>query len=127
MHDVHGTANSRMHANEYALTQHLRSRSCTQTSDKLVLHALVTDVQPLRIWAEEYSDIELAPGVFLATYVECTDLQTGQHLTRQCSAVLLADQQAPHGYTWRSVHETWLKAPEAPPAAAAASSKDGPS
>jgi len=64
----------------------------------------------LRIWTDNVSVRPLGDGLFLARYEEWQE-SGGETKGRVSSAVLRTDSSAPGGFSWLSVHETWLPDP----------------
>ncbi|MEM9049232.1 MAG: hypothetical protein AAGC92_10970 [Pseudomonadota bacterium] len=76
--------------------------------------ALAADRDIFRIWVENASAREVAPGLGLATYEEWH--QRGAEVSARLTSVLMReDPRAPGGVVWLHVHETWLpgRAPKA--------------
>lgn len=62
--------------------------------------------QDRRIWTENIS-VRSIGNLYLATYHELQE-QGGQRSTRLSTALFSKHQDAPNGYLWEHVHETWI-------------------
>lgn len=61
-----------------------------------------------RLWTTDHRIVYAGNRCALVTYLEWQE-RDGVTTCRISSALFTADEDAPNGYRWRHVHETWLK------------------